>query len=105
MFEVFSRLIGFSGFLDRKQLEQDGCSGSTFTDTDQFIFIATGLFMPAALLAFATGIISMGFKLFYTAITRVFEQSIAIAIAVLLLHTHFHPRANCYCGSWVKLRQ
>ena len=83
--------------MDRKQLGRYGCSGSTVTDTNQFAFVVTmGLFMSVGL-TFATSIISIGLKLFYAAILRALEQSIAITITLLLFHTYSRSRSySCF---------
>ena len=101
---VHQLFYAFSGFMDRKQLGQYRCSGSTFTYTNRIAFIiTTGLFMSVGL-AFATSIISIGFQFFYTTVLKIFEQSIAIAITVFFVHTYSYSRSCCHC-SGVRLRQ
>ena len=82
---VHQLFYAFSGFMDRKQLGRYGCSGSTFTDTNQFAFVVTMCLFMSVGLAFAT-IISIGFQFFYTTVLKVIEQSIVIAIAMFFFY-------------------
>jgi hypothetical protein len=99
--------------MDRKQLGRYGCSGSTFTDTNQIaIIVTTGLFMSVGL-TFAASIISIGLQFFYAAILRILEQSVAIAITLHIFRAHSQTRyegkarlpqplsASSYFRKWV----
>jgi len=89
------------GFMDRKQLEQDGCSGSTFTDKNQIIFaITTGLSVSVGL-TFAMHIVSIGLQFFYITIFGALKQSVTIAVVLLLLRVHSHT----HYGGEARFRQ
>ena len=103
---VHQLFYAFSGFMDRKQLERYGCSGSTFTDTNQIAFAITMGAIISVGLAFAT---SIGFQFFYTAILRILEQSVAITTALFLFHmysrSHSHSGSHAYRGDKIRSRQ
>ena len=80
---VFRTPARFSGFRDWNNFAWKRFLKST-GDGNHLAFIATGLFMPV-ILAFAMGIVFIGFQLLSVTIARASEQAIIVTIATFLL--------------------
>ena len=92
---VFRTLSRFSGFSDKNNYARGGLFESTGAG-NHLTFITTGLFM-SVILAFAMGIVFIGFRLLSVTIAKASEQAIIITTVTFLLQPCLLRRGKCRC--------